>query len=290
MNSSKNPMKCNNEERIKDNPDGPVVCLYCLACLDVMGVEEELSPFSDDDFILNPEKHDEFEAVIGPLFEFIKIIRDYLKDFFKGTKNNNVSFFSDSFIIGVPLGEEIYSSTEHAPIIEGIFLLFKTCGFIFLLSLAHERTLRGGIDVGAGLELENDEIFGPALIKAYKLEKHEANYPRIIIGNSLMNYLEQQKLGNKSTDTQPVEDIQKCQSGAIDCLKLIAQDKDYYILDYLNEEFINMWKESGYDFDDIKKKALKYVEQYFKQIKSDPDLNEKYNYLLEYMKERLLSA
>lgn len=283
-------MKCNNKEIIKDNPDGPHVCLYCLACLDVLGVKEALSPFSDNDFILKPEKHDEFKAVIGPLFEFIKIIREYLKDFFKGTKKIKVSFFSDSFIIGVPLGEEIYSSSKHAPIIEEIFHLFKTCGFIFLLSLAHKRTLRAGIDIGGGLELENDEIFGPALIKAYKLEKNEAIYPRIIIGNSLMNYLGQQKLGNKSTDNQPVEDIQKCQSGAIDCLKLISKDKDYYILDYLNEEFINMWRESGYDFVDIKKKAYDFVELYLNTIKSDLDLKKKYTYLLGYMKEKLISS
>lgn len=276
----------------------PYVCLYCIACIDIMGVTKELSPFSNNEFILKQKKHDEFDKVIGPLVGFIQTFRGYFRSFFNDLDTLDhklkVVFLSDSFIVGVPLGEEMYSSNDHSPIIIGISYLLKTCGFVFLMSLFHERVLRAGIDIGGGIELENEEIFGPALIKAYKLEKIKAKYPRIIIGDSLIEYLETQKKGNKSTNNQSVEDIQKCQRKATECLNLIAKDKDsFYILDYLNEEFIKMWRESGksasgLNFDDIIKPSFQFLEQSLIQIKSDPDLNEKYTYLLEYMQERLI--
>ena len=284
---------------LEKNSDKPYVCLYCVACLDIMGVTKELSPFSNNEFIINHEKHDEFDTVIGPLVDFIQNCRGYFRSVFNDLNELNhkinISFFSDSFIFGVPLGEEMYPSNDHSPIIIGISYLLKTCGYIFLWSLIHERVLRGGIDIGPGIELENDEIFGPALIKAYELETN-AEYPRIIIGNSLVEYLSSQKEGNQSTNNQSVEDIQECQRKATECLNLITKDKDTsYILDYLNDEFIKMWRElekseSDLNFNDIIKSLFQFVEQSFKQMKSDPDLNKKYAYLLEYMKERLISA
>jgi hypothetical protein len=271
-----------------------------------MGVTRELSPYFDNEFVLAQEKHDEFNAAIGPLVEFIKNFRKYFRSFFgeldQLNHKINISFFSDGFYVGVPLGEEMYSSNDHSPIILGISYLLKTCGLIFLMSLFFERLLRAGIDIGGGVELKNDEIFGPALIKAYKLEK-KAKYPRIIIGDSLIEYLETQKAGNISTYNQSVEDIQRCQRIAAGCLDLIENDKNFvenekdsfYILDYLNEEFIKMWRktekfDSSLNFDEIIKSSFQYVEQSLNQVQSDPDLKKKYKYLLEYMQQRIISA
>jgi hypothetical protein len=254
---------------IEEKSDKPYVCLYCVACLDILGVTRDLCIYSNNKYILTHEKQDEFNEAIAPIVEFIQNFRKFFRIFFEHIDQLdhiiNISYFSDSFFVGVPLGEEMYSSRNHSPVIKGISYLLKTCGLIFLMSLSFERVLRAGIDIGAGLELKNDEIFGPALIKAHRLEKTKAKYPRIIIGDSLIEYLRTQEKGNISIKNQSVEDIKKCQRKARECLNLFEYDKkdSKYILDYLNEEFIKLWRKSeksvsGLNFDEIIKSSFQF--------------------------------
>jgi hypothetical protein len=51
------------------------------------------------------------------------------------------------------------------------------------------RPIRGGIDVGLGLDIGVDEFYGPALERAHHLESRVADYPRIVVGNELWDYL-----------------------------------------------------------------------------------------------------
>ena len=125
--SAKNPMENNNKVMIEKESNEPYVCLYCVACLDIMGVTRELSPFSNNEFILKHEKQAEFNAVLGPLVKFIQTCRICFSSFIEDSNYKiNVSFFSDSFIAGIPFGEELYSSNDHSPIIKGISYLLKT--------------------------------------------------------------------------------------------------------------------------------------------------------------------
>ena len=72
----------------------------------------------------------------------------------------------------------------------GIYsLLGGICG-MFVLALEGGIPFRGGIDMGLGVRLQNyNEIYGPALVRAVKLESSAAKYPRVVIGNSLWEYL-----------------------------------------------------------------------------------------------------
>ena len=56
-----------------------------------------------------------------------------------------------------------------------------------LIQLAAGTPLRGGVDVGTGIEVEG-ELFGAACVKAYELEKN-GKYPRLVVGNDLVGYL-----------------------------------------------------------------------------------------------------
>ena len=47
------------------------------------------------------------------------------------------------------------------------------------------RPLRGGIDVGLGLEITADEVYGPALERAHYLESRLADYPCVLVGDEL---------------------------------------------------------------------------------------------------------
>jgi hypothetical protein len=49
--------------------------------------------------------------------------------------------------------------------------------------------IRGGIELGLAMDIDNDDIYGPALARAYTLESKVAQYPRIVIGEELILYL-----------------------------------------------------------------------------------------------------
>jgi hypothetical protein len=95
-----------------------------------------------------------------------------------------VGGFSDSLIAYVSL------NTENATLpAKGIFGILAATAMTYHWCLANGHPLRGGIDVGLGIELGPNEIYGPVLSRAYSLESDIAGYPRIVIGDELISYL-----------------------------------------------------------------------------------------------------
>ena len=93
--------------------------------------------------------------------------------------------FSDSIIIAVPL----MNDDENCTAINGIYSsLVATCGIGFI-GLAATIALRAGLDIGVGTKIEGNEIYGPALERAYFIESNLAEYPRFVVGKELINYL-----------------------------------------------------------------------------------------------------
>ncbi len=93
---------------------------------------------------------------------------------------------SDSFITSVPLnnpdGDLIAAITVYSAI--------SAAAVVMLVSLASNHALRGGIDVGLATDIGDDEIYGPVVASAYKIESEEAEYPRIVVGEGLWRYLD----------------------------------------------------------------------------------------------------
>ena len=113
----------------------------------------------------------------------------------------------------------------------GIYRLFLANSSAFLVMLSKEISLRGAIDIGKGLEHRlngYDELYGAALSNPYYLESNVANYPRIVIGKKLYDYLYGVSIvsvGEQSTDNIRF---------AKECLNFTKRDSDgEYILDYL---------------------------------------------------------
>ena len=83
-------------------------------------------------------------------------------------------------------------------------------GLLFneLIELLHGQSMliqnniliRGGITFGE-IFLENNQIFGPALIKAYEFESKYAKYPRIVIDPDLIKEFKNNKLLRKTGHT-----------------------------------------------------------------------------------------
>ncbi len=50
--------------------------------------------------------------------------------------------------------------------------------------------MRGAIDAGICVELNDNDLYGQAVSKAYELESESADYPRIVIGAAFLDFLE----------------------------------------------------------------------------------------------------
>lgn len=115
----------------------------------------------------------------------------------------------------------------------GVYSVIVSAASICLLSLAAQKPIRGGIDIGIGLELDNNDIYGSALSRAYEIESYIAKYPRIVIGDELIRYLKAQ---SGQEITTPMNDISKKLSDL--CLSFIKVDHDGYpFLDYLGNAY-----------------------------------------------------
>ena len=135
--------------------------------------------------------------------------------------------FSDSFVTSVPLHSD---TSDLVPIIS-VFSSLSAAATVMMTSLANKHPLRGGIDVGLATEIGPGEIYGTALEKAYLLECEVAKYPRVVIGDQLIDYLEA-ALANFQARTTPEAKSIAAIIGKIK--ELVTTDFDgKRILDYL---------------------------------------------------------
>jgi hypothetical protein len=96
--------------------------------------------------------------------------------------------FSDSFAISVPLRETPEFGAATAAV--GVWAALYGLTGMSLASLAEGVPLRAGIDVERGIDIFENEVYGPALVNAYQLESRAAQYPRSVVGDGLLRYLD----------------------------------------------------------------------------------------------------
>ncbi|TVX94123.1 hypothetical protein [Paenibacillus agilis] len=145
-----------------------------IAFLDILG-------FSN--YIEKTKSASEVEEV----FEFVeKICYLYNSSEINGIK---IAFFSDSFILTT---EEITSSS--------ITSLVTACHLINIsLFKATQLFTRGAMCVGEFYHKDNI-AFGPGIIEAYREQENNAKYIRLILGNSLIEVLNDKKIYNPFID------------------------------------------------------------------------------------------
>lgn len=107
--------------------------------------------------------------------------------------------------------------------LKGILGLVGAAAGSMLGCLAAGIPMRGGIDIGIGLCInsENQEFYGPVLARAYELESKIAEYPRIVVGDGLFNFLHGYASSNADDGEQKIAAVV-----ATACLEFIAEDVD----------------------------------------------------------------
>lgn len=140
--------------------------------------------------------------------------------------DSRINVFSDTLVVSTSL-----EVTEAIPCpINGLYNSISAAMIAVPTAMAQRHVLRGAIEVSTGIRMpESGEVYGPALNEAYRLESKEADYPRILIGEGALDYIEAMRRGTATSAEKLTAVV------AENCLKLLTRDTDgRVILDYLN--------------------------------------------------------
>jgi len=224
---------------------------YLVAFVDLLGQQELLRKLRGLPEKSNTRQMANFVTSLKKTIGTIKALRDNFHRFFKGMDNydSDLSIFSEDqkmlheqlkgnelkshmFSDFVVLYLSLRDDINKVPM-SSVFAVIASVASTFLVMLAGNHAIRGGIDIGIGAELEDGDIYGAALARAYNLESHKAHYPRIVVGDELIEYI-------KLQENRPEEDdfAKLNKKLATICRSLISIDDDGFpFLDYLGEGF-----------------------------------------------------
>ena len=159
-----------------------------------------------------------------------------------------------------------------------IFDLIGYTGTLCFLGLCNQHPLRGAIEISWGVELHPKELYGPAVSRAYNLENEIAQYPRIVIGPDVINYLERQSLNQEDAlFSHYNSNLAKL------CLEFFVQDIDgHWILHYLGEEFKNAITKGQHEkmYWEARNFILRQLDEH--QADKNSKLAFRYSHLLKY--------
>lgn len=276
---------------------------HVVAFVDLMGQQELLRSLTKLPDEGNEEEYRELVSNLKDTYGAVKTMRESLQKFitsfekqsikpeglpkekkalFRELTNNpiRVHQFSDFVLAFLSL-----RSDQGAKLpMRGIYGILGASALTQLVSLASGHPIRGGIDLGVNLDIKHNEIYGASLARAYALESHIANYPRVVVGTELRNYLIQASM--QSTN----DEISKISSAmANSCLNMLAVDDDGYpFIDFLGEHFKDENEKLGFG-NELVVKAYGFVLSSSAkfQEKQSSKLAFKYTLLRNYMESRL---
>lgn len=267
-------------------------CHYLVAFIDLLGQKEELLKLKKLPDKENKEElqhfEEQFKKTYGRAKTLYNAIDGFLKNLYDPAKRpfssilftNEVKYkrFADGIAIHLPLMDK----GDNIPL-EGVNGILLACASAIISFLEQGIPLRGGIDVDLGFEIDEDDVYGPSVVKAYTLENKIAQYPRIVVGEGLIDYLNYASLINGQDYREKLN-----QQMAEKSLDLIVRDTDgYHIIDYMGpgfqeatnhvlefQVFLNIYKH-------VKEEQIKWKE------KKDSKLAFRYMLMLNYIESRL---
>jgi hypothetical protein len=284
------------DNNIRDKESLLEINYYIVAFIDILGQQDALKKFKGLPNDNSRKEKDEFLAIVkstfGVINNFSLTFKSYFDEFMKmqnmpslnyKVQSNDIKFqrFSDCLVIFLSLSKD----EKSFPIV-GIYGILAACAGIFPLWLSIGHPLRGGIEIGMGAEIYENEIYGLVVSEAYNLENKIAQYPRIVVGEKLKRYLfDHAKNETSESDfhTKLTRELAKI------CMGLLTQDDDgYAIVDYLGEGSKKVFYKE-IENEHIVQKAYDFViEQFDKwQQNKDSKLAFRYTLLRNYFEARL---
>jgi len=270
---------------------------YLVAFVDILGQKKILDDFDKMMTIGNPFNESDLlkkiQASFGVVEKFKIGFLSFLEEFckvnqstglppdlqkiFEESRKTNVKFkrFSDSITLYTPLFE------KDTPVIaNSIFAVMASIAVQVICNLADGHPIRGGVEIGFGSEID-DLFYGPGLFKAYHLESKVAEYPRVVVGPRLIEYLNSHY---SSTETGFFNEINK--KMAKGCLHLIEKDKEgIAFIDIFAPEIVQMNRKMGtlHMYHD----ANTFIHRCLEEFKTDKTLFKRYEILSKYFRKNL---
>lgn len=281
-------------------PSGKHLGYYLVLFLDVLGQREKLRKLTD--LPTSEEERKRVGATLRDTVGTVNILRDCFTTYFRGFERK-VEFgkglseeqrrtlhgmrrlevrhygFSDSIIVFVPLK----NTNEHCTPMNGVYCSILAACSVMTLALTDGIPFRGGVDVGLGIEMTKSEIYGPALERAHFLESCKARYPRIAVGDELLNYL---RIVHGQSPSTVFGRSAVILAGA--CLSAIFQDSDgCFALDYFGSTFQEHVAKNALRPEFVRK-ALDFADGERKKwtAAGNNELADRYGRLLAYLRSR----
>jgi hypothetical protein len=197
---------------------------------------------------------------------------------FRSVRFNQVGF-SDTFVVGVPLLER-GQPEGAARAATAVWGALKCVSGISLVALSERIPLRGGLAVGTGVELFGKEVYGPALVDAYRIESKSAEYPRVVVDQSLFDYLAYlEQLPTGSFNTAAAERARECRQ-----LVCNAPDDGLPMLHFLSSAITSLPTSRGTTWEELREPASTWVHEQVERFarEGNTKLQERYARLARY--------
>ena len=228
----------------------PEVGHYVVGLFDLMGQSTELEglrrlPAGDNERAVYTEK---VTAVLKKVREFRNVFGSLLESFTKPQTQGRPPFtpeqdarlkrwhgapiqmmqFSDTVVTFVPIWKSDGELT-----MSGLAYMLRAAAGTIVLEHGNHVPIRGAIDIGAAIDFEPGEIYGPALAAAHGLESKLADWPRILVGQGAVDFISH---CSSLSGAEPEHEMNRQMARL--CSDLIMQDIDGLMaLDYLSERF-----------------------------------------------------
>jgi hypothetical protein len=271
---------------------------YCVAFLDILGQRRKLLQLAPV-----PTKDDEttrllsetagnvirlrrrlaacFEAFGKPTLYLSMLPPDARERILNARQSLRSRSIGDSIIMEISfLGDE-----DGCASMIGVYGCIASCCFLHLVGLSTKCPIRGGIDMGLGINISergDPEVYGPVLGNAYNLESKLADYPRILVSNELIGYLEQTAGLPQTTPLGKLANYL-----AAECKQFITIDTDGKpMLDFLGQKMatLSTLEERQYQFSRINECIAE--QKQMAQSENDSQLLIRYDRLAAYVEKR----
>lgn len=282
---------------MKDKPNNELVAsYYAVAFIDLLGQREAMR-----DLDRLPETKAEEAKFIAALKNSAGVVDDLnrsLRQFLDAAEEEHRQSYPEPlrevlaemtawelkhqrFSDGLVIFASLANKDRTCPVV-GVGQMLLAAASLMLMSLAKGKPIRGGIDVGVGMELHPGELYGPVVAKAYQLESSVAQYPRIVVGDSLRDYLAQ----GASKAGQGLDDS-FWKTSAESTMSFLGEDTDgHLIVDYLGEGVKAVFKDTIDKV--VLNRAAEFVEKQgeIHRKARDTKLAMRYLLLTEYLSSR----
>ena len=270
---------------------------YALAFVDILNQKSELRKIKK--LPTNEEEKSEFISQVKNTFGVVQLFRTSFDSFFQSFLKNRPlqasglsreqidsmnrfrnpevrkQLFSDSIIYYAPLED-----TSKRFAITNVQALLAGCAASILSTLSIGLACRGGIEAGIAGDVFANEIYGPALYQAYRLESEVAKYPRILVGSELRSYIDfESRISVRNIEDEVRRSMaEKCKDW------LYTDDDGETILDYMGPAAKEMWGNRR----ELIENSLVFVEKERKRFQDEKDekLAERYSRLQNYLIKR----